>query len=738
MNKILNINLGGYALTIDDDAHVYLSSYLDSIRRRFSESEGRDEIIGDIETRLGELISQSMGTRTIVMLPDAEAAVAVMGKPEDFGGTEDSGSGSGSSNGGGSGAKKGGRSTVGTGKRLFRDEEDAVVAGVCSGLAAYFGIQDPVWVRLIFVIAFASFGFGVPAYFLLWILVPQAKSAADRLAMRGENINMDNIAREVEEGFERLSKKVNEFGSDAAKKGSSGASSALSTGVTALGQAFGLMLRFIAKFAALIAILIGIALFLGLGAGWIGSIVALMIGAPYVEYFSPFSSGWTWFGIANIFFLLGIPAIALVLYFSRILFKTSTPTWVKGSLTGLFILSVIAAFSMLPFGIKEYSQTGTVSKNIDLADLHTDTLRVEALPDLLGGRYHNSGNGFNFSEDGVRINENGLEMRCPLEIRIMPSHDGLYHCTQIIKSQGTNNLTAQENADRVGYNASFSNNKLQIPTAYTVAKGEKWRGQRVRINIEVPTGKNISFDEAIHEYAGADLDEYDDENDNNYISRRPGKIFRMGTRGLVCADCPNMGDKGYRSDRNYENFILEGDFATEIRQGDDFRVEIVGPNEEKSKVQKIQTGDKITFTTNGKSTNGSVHIMIQTPSFTSLHADNTGEIIIRGFDEGTASITASGRSHIKAYMDVSSEFSLALSGKASVDLTGKGNELKASLTDNSVLESSNWSAERVEISSSDNAKARVFAKDDALILSTGQSSVRVDGGAHVRNKRDDE
>lgn len=205
MNKILNINLGGYALTIDDDAHEYLASYLDSIRRRFSESEGRDEIIGDIEARLGELISQGMGSRTIVMLPDAEAAVAVMGKPEDFGGEEAGGSSSGSSS---NSNKKSGKATGRIGKRLFRDEDDAVVAGVCSGLSAYFGIQDPVWMRLIFVVlAFASFGFWMPAYVLIWILVPPAKTAADRLAMRGEQVNMDNIAREVEEGFDRLGKK---------------------------------------------------------------------------------------------------------------------------------------------------------------------------------------------------------------------------------------------------------------------------------------------------------------------------------------------------------------------------------------------------------------------------------------------------------------------------------------------------------------------------------------------------
>jgi phage shock protein PspC (stress-responsive transcriptional regulator) len=733
MNKILNINLGGYALTIDDDAYEYLSAYLDSIRRRFHESDGRDEIIGDIEGRLGEVITESMGVRTIVMLPDVESAVALMGKPEDFGGEEVAGASTSSSS---SSSSKSGPSSIRTGKRLFRDEEDSVVAGVCSGLAAYFGMHDPVWMRLIFVLlGFASFGFWAPAYVLMWILVPPAKTAVDRLAMRGQPANMDNIAREVEEGFDRLGKKVNEMGSQA-KKNSSNAQQVMSTGVTVIGQIFGFFLRFIAKFAALIAILIGIAIVLGLGAGWIGSIMALVIGAPFVEYFSPFSSGWTWFGIVNVFFLLAIPAIGLILFFSRLLFKTRTPGWVTGTLTGLFILSVIAAFSMLPFGIKEYTQNGSVSKNIDLSSMRTDTLRVEAIDDLLGRRYHNA-NDFDFDDDGLRLSEEGLQMRCPLEIRVFPSQDEQYHVTQIIKSQGSSNLNAQENADRVSYAAEFNGSALRVPTSYKVAKGEKWRGQRVRINIEVPRGKFITFDEKIHEYAGADLDEYDDENDNNYISRRPGKMFRMGTRGLVCANCPNMGDKGYRSDRNYENFILEGDFETEIRKGDDFRVEIEGPAEEKEKIQKIQTGEKITFTTEGKSTNGRVKILIQTPTFTSLNT-NSGNITIRGFDEGHASITASGNAKIKGYLDVSNGFALALSGKATLDLTGRGNDLEVSLSDDAVLEAANWTADRVEVSASDNARGRLFAKDDALVISTGQSSVRVDGGANVRKKEKEE
>lgn len=730
MNKILNINLGGYALTIDDDAYEYLSSYLDSIRRRFSESEGRDEIIGDIEARLGELISQSMGSRTIVMLPDAEAAVAVMGKPEDFGGDDPMGQTAGAPT-----SKKSAKSNIKTGRRLFRDEEDAVVAGVCSGLSAYFGIQDPLWMRLIFVLlAFASFGFWAPAYVLIWILVPPAKTAADRLSMRGEQVTMDNIAREVEEGFDRLGKRVNEFSAEAGKKNSSTAQNAVSTGVTAIGQAFGLVLRFIAKFAVVIAILIGLALFFGVGAAWIGSIMTLFVGAPYVEYFSPLSSGWTWFAVINLFFLLGIPAIALVLFFSRLLFKTRTPSWATGTLTGLFIMSVIAAFAVLPFAAREYSHTGTVSKDIDLSGLRSDTLRVSAAPNtLLEGDHTNE---FDFDEDDVRLGNDGMEMKCPLEIRIFPSRDGQFRATQVIKAQGSTNLKAQENADMVNYQVQLNGNTLLAPTSYMIPQGKKWRVQRVRINIEVPTGKSIVFDEKIHRFAGADLDEYDDNNNNNYISRRPGKVFRMGNNGIVCADCPNLGDRGYRSDRNFENFILEGDFIAEFRKGDDFRVEIEGPNGEKDKIQKIQTGDKITFTTNGKSTNGAVRIFIQTPVFTSLHADNTGEIIIRGFDEGRADITASGASRIKAYMDVSSEFNVVLSDRAALDLTGRGHYLDVSLSDNAELEASNWTADRVEVAASDAARARLFAREDALVLSTGQSSVRVDGGANIRNQRD--
>lgn len=729
MNKILNINLGGYALTIDDDAYEYLQAYLESIRRRFSESEGRDEILADIEARLGEILTESLGARTIVMLPDVEAAVSVMGKPEDFGDETTESTTTQQQSKQRSSSKQG---SVKTGKRLFRDEEDAVVAGVCSGLSAYFGFADPVWMRLIFVVlAFASFGFWMPAYILLWILVPAAKTAADRLAMRGEPVNVDNIAREIEDSFERLGNRVNEFGNDGKSKGTSPGAAAVNRGVNAIGSIFGFMLRFIAKFGILILMLVGFALVIALAVSWVAGILSLVTAAPYIDYFSPYSGVTTWLGFTNVFFLLGIPLITLCLIFARVLFKVRTPGWLRGSLGVFWGVNLISFIFLIAVAAKEYRNTGSISSNIDLSGVRSDTLRVEGISLSSDSDYEDFW--FNHDNEGVRIGENDLEVNGPIEIRVRTTSSGQFRCSQTIKAQGTSSLNAQENASIARFSVAAQGNTLRIPTSYSIPKGKKWRVQRIRIDIEVPEGKSIVFDENIYRYSAADLDDYADENDENYISHEPERIFRMTADGLICSNCPELGDRNYRSNRNYEQFIFEGGIQGEIRQGNNFRVEIEGFETDKNNIQRIQSGDKITFTTNGKKLNGPVRVLIETPTFTSLHADNSGEIVIRGFDEGSASITAKGSSVIKAYLDCNA-LDINLAGNATLDLTGKGDEMDVNLTDASMLESTNWRANRGEIYTSESAKARVFLKDQVLVVSTGASSVRVDGGAEVRNK----
>lgn len=206
MNKVSNINLGGYPFTIDDEAFDHLKRYLDAIKKHFRTTEGHDEILNDIETRMAELLQERLGNRPIVSLKDVKEVVAVMGSPEEFGAEPMAETGSGE------------QTQYKTGKRLFRNPDDEVIGGVCSGIAAYFGVQDPVWVRLLFVLFTISGGFGIPLYIVLWIILPKAGTASDRLSMRGEPINFSTIGKIIQEEFQKFSSGVSKFGEELNEK----------------------------------------------------------------------------------------------------------------------------------------------------------------------------------------------------------------------------------------------------------------------------------------------------------------------------------------------------------------------------------------------------------------------------------------------------------------------------------------------------------------------------------------
>ncbi len=220
MNKVFNINLGGYAFTIDDNAYKHLSSYLKTIHNHFQHSEGYEEITSDIETRIAELFQESLGNHPIVTLKMVKEAITVMGTPEEFGADPIDAFQEETSHTQQSSRTEGeGKQQYKTGKRLLRDPEDKVIGGVCSGLAAYFGIADPLWIRIGFVLFTMSGGIGIPAYIILWAILKEAKTSSDRLAMRGDDINISNMAKVVEEEVTNFSEKISEMAGDWDGKG---------------------------------------------------------------------------------------------------------------------------------------------------------------------------------------------------------------------------------------------------------------------------------------------------------------------------------------------------------------------------------------------------------------------------------------------------------------------------------------------------------------------------------------
>lgn len=210
MKKVININLGGLPYIIDEDAYIYLNNYLESIRTHFSYSEGCDEIMYDIELRLSELFQEQMKAKQIITMTELESAIEVMGTPEEFGAESNSIFDETSHQ--NHNHHKTDYKYIKTGKRFFRNPDEKVVGGVCSGLAAYLGISDPLWIRILFVM-FMFTGFGVFGYFLLMFIVPEAKTSADKLAMKGEPINIENIAKTVENEINEISQTISNLGS---------------------------------------------------------------------------------------------------------------------------------------------------------------------------------------------------------------------------------------------------------------------------------------------------------------------------------------------------------------------------------------------------------------------------------------------------------------------------------------------------------------------------------------------
>jgi phage shock protein C len=194
MKKTIDINLGGLLFHLDEDAYAMLSTYLEALRRHLAATEGREEVLADIEARIAEIFTQRMaGTRQVVSTDDVQAAMSTLGQPKDFAGD--------------SAEEPEPMTEERSRRRLYRDPEEQMIGGVCSGFASYFDI-DVVIVRILFVLFGLFTGFGVLLYFILWAATPKAVTPAERLAMKGKPATFDNIRQTVEEEFKNVESRL--------------------------------------------------------------------------------------------------------------------------------------------------------------------------------------------------------------------------------------------------------------------------------------------------------------------------------------------------------------------------------------------------------------------------------------------------------------------------------------------------------------------------------------------------
>ena len=200
MKKTLTVNLGGTVFHIDEDAYRLLDNYLSNLKIHFRKEAGADEIIDDIERRISELFAEKRTAGSqVITITDVEEVIARMGKPEDMEAENDSEPSVGNAT----------RTTIH--RRLYRNPDDKLLGGVISGMAAYLGWDVTLLRLLLLVVLICGVGTLIPVYIVCWLVIPEARTAAEKLSMRGEAVTVENIGKTVTDGFEKVANGVNDY-----------------------------------------------------------------------------------------------------------------------------------------------------------------------------------------------------------------------------------------------------------------------------------------------------------------------------------------------------------------------------------------------------------------------------------------------------------------------------------------------------------------------------------------------
>lgn len=207
MKKTFNINIAGYPFTIDDDAYELLSRYLETIEHAFASNDESNEIVADIEARIAELLNDyTSAGNNIITLPTVESIIERVGMPEDFIAEEESFTYESNPSGN---PGDGQHTTHATPppyvppvkKKLYRDPQNSMLGGVCSGLAWYLNV-DPTVVRLLTVLlTIMSFSGIAIAYLVMWVVVPEARTPLQRMQMMGQQPTVESIGKTVTDNF---------------------------------------------------------------------------------------------------------------------------------------------------------------------------------------------------------------------------------------------------------------------------------------------------------------------------------------------------------------------------------------------------------------------------------------------------------------------------------------------------------------------------------------------------------
>ncbi|TWO32568.1 PspC domain-containing protein [Seonamhaeicola sediminis] len=545
MNKTVNINLAGIFFHIDEDAYLKLQRYLEAIKRSFTDSQGRSEIIADIEARIAELFNERVQNhKEVIRIKEVDAIIAIMGQPEDYLVDdeifEDEPEASYQNR------------THTPSKKLYRDTDNSYVGGVSSGLGHYFGI-DAIWVRLAWIILFSAAGTGILLYILLWILVPEAKTTAEKIMMTGEPVNISNIEKKIKDGLDNVTdtvtdvaKNVSDTVSGAAKSASDAAKnvdfkkqtkkvkSSSSAFFETIGEVFMFFFKIFAKLIGILLIFIGAVTIISLIVSLLSVGVIDIIQVPWMENAEIFNAGNSPLWLISLFtlFAIGIPFFFLFYLGIKILINNSKSIGniAKFTLLGVWLISVIG---LVVIGVREASEHAydeSFTEKYELNITANDTLKVKMVTNDVMDSYRRHHNSFK-----VANNENGERtiFNSDILVAVRSTTDSLASVHIRKSADGRTYDKAIERAKNINYNYSFNNNILMLDTFLSTSVENKSSDQEVSVILYLPEGAIVSFNNNTKSFLN-----YHKNRSNIISSKQTNLLLKVIEDNTECLDCP--------------------------------------------------------------------------------------------------------------------------------------------------------------------------------------------------------
>jgi phage shock protein PspC (stress-responsive transcriptional regulator) len=697
MKKVININFQGRILPIEEMAYENLKQYIESLRTYFDQEEGKDEIINDIECRVAELCEDRLKKGAVcISEEDIDLIISSIGRPADFDAQDGFEA---NTNAGSNQSQANAQNTDGQTyqKRLYRDEQNKVLGGVCAGIANYLNL-DPIIIRILWILLFGisffaylllwiavpstsvkevggirkrlfrdldkkviggvcagmSKYFGVQVsivrvlfllptillifnwnhfhlfqfwefddfnnffevtfmpgaifvYIVLWLVLPEARTSADKLEMMGEKVDINSIKNAIQTDLEGFGKRAKTWGTSFDKKqGSYAENSSNKNDASSLDQSKGcfyyfgrtmtiLMKAFVYFILGVITIAVLAALF-GVGVATTGLL-------PLKKFILE-DGLQSWAFIGTILFFIWVPVIGIVTAIIRKIagFKNSN-IWVRSSFIALWVLGWVCLFyffSSLGNSFSKHNQP--IEKSIALVNPAVDYLEVTASPRM---KYYEQ-RWFNiepfqvYNDDTVRVRN--------LKIRIVQSKTDSFDIKYVTMSNGKSISEANLLAEKINFSVMQQDSSLFLDRGIAITNKDKFRNQHVIMTIAVPVGKRFKINnkgwsqttinmnhrgirtETINQFGDDSwVDEWNENWDGESFSYDRGVEYKMTVDGLekIKSDFDNPNN----ADDNDENESID-EMEEQLQKLKKDR-EDLEQNLEKTRAQKIKELEKI-------------------------------------------------------------------------------------------------------------------------------------------------